>query len=219
MAAKKTAKKPAKKTAKKPAKKAAKKSTSNGHHGVVAAAILGISPALLVKIVAEVRAYLRTIRKALPGLVRYREGQRRSSIGRLRKGEDGAISAVLDTVEARPELFVALAAKDNGVDDKVVETQPSRDDLERHRILKPLLEDLQQLRLDVGDSVLELAARPRRFSIAAYAIADTMIEHDDELDRTMAPAKRFYASQNAKKSEQAPKAPKGAKAPATPGAE
>lgn len=176
-------------------KSAPKKKTNGKPAGAVEdGTFINLSPDEVTARVKKARGYLAALRAELKGLVRYSKQSRLSSLGRFRDGEEEAIEAVMDMVDARPASFAALAAKDNGVDDTVVETQPSRDDLARREALKPLLKDLTTLKDDVGDTYLALGDRPRRFSIAAYSIGAANAPHDPALASAIAPAKRFYAS-------------------------
>jgi hypothetical protein len=144
--------------------------------------------------VAKAREGLAAIRALLPDLRRLNPEARKTSIGRLRDGEDAIIESVLDMVDESPAVFQSLASRDNGVDPAAVETAPSRDDLAQRAALQPFADDLVLLAEDVSDTLLDLGARPRTFSIAAYAIGQANAPHDARVKRGLARAERFYAS-------------------------
>lgn len=172
----------------KPRASSSNKASSNRANGFI-----DLPAAEIGERVKRARGHLAAARAELAGLVRYSKKERQGSLGRFRDGEEDAILAVLDAIDGSPDVFKSLAAKDNGEDDALVETQPSRDDLARREALRPVMKDLAALSEDVGDTFLAIGARPRRFSIAAYAIGDVNAEHDAALASAMAPAKRFYA--------------------------
>lgn len=91
--------------------------------------------------------------------------------GRFRDGESSAVTALLDTADAFPGFFVALADKDHGTDAAVFETKPTRDDLVRRDHLARLAGALDPMTQGVSDTVLALGGSVREVSTRAYAVA------------------------------------------------
>ena len=158
--------------------------------------------------VAEARKGLAAVRALLPELHRLDAADRQTSIGRLRDGEDAIIEEILDLVDESPATFQSLAARDHGVDDAVVETGPSREDLAQRAALKPLAEEVHLLAEDMNDTLLDLGARPRTLSIAAYAIAQANSPHDPKIKSGLARPGRFYASHGRPKKKTPEEPPK-----------
>ena len=69
-----------------------------------------------------------------------------------------------------PAIFGALAARDHGSDDAVVETGPAREALARSVALAPLVRALSALLTRVSDGVLSSASLAKDVTVPAYGI-------------------------------------------------
>lgn len=135
---------------------------------------------------------------------------RAHSSGKLREGEDVAMTAILDTVDKHTGLFASLAPHDHGDDDKMVETGPARTALARRALLAPLAKELDGLLTRVSDDMLASGEKAKDVTVPAYAIIKANADISSELRKSAAPAIGFYAGQARRaRSKKAPK-------PATP---
>jgi len=160
---------------------AAKKKASNG--GGVEGAVL------------KARAAVKAAKEALEavGLARLTVEERRVSLGRLREGEASALEAILDTVDAHPDLFVSLADRDGGVDPEGLETEPARAALVRVATLEALENEIDELLAAVSDDRLASAAFVKSVTVPAYGIAKANAPVSPKLRRSVAGALDFYA--------------------------
>lgn len=160
--------------------------------------ILSAPPDEVGKRVDAVLALIEQIEAELGPLREYSDGDRKHSGGRFRDGESSVISAVLDTADAFPSFFVALAARDHGKDDAIFESQPTRDDLARRDHLARLYGALDPVTQGVSDTVLALGDRVREVSTPTYAIARLAATMNPKLRAKVAPATKFYSALAAK---------------------
>lgn len=173
--------------------------------------LIEADPADVGRRVDEAIALLSQVGEALGALEELREDARKFSNGRLRDTESKAISTVLNAADAYPHLFVALAAKDHGVNDEVFETQPTRDDLARRDHLARLAGALDPIADGVSDTLLALGSRVREVSTPMYAIARVAATVHPKLRAALAPATKVYGAAAAK--AQQTRRAKKAKAP------
>ena len=159
---------------------AAKKKASNG--GGVEGAVL------------KARAAVKAAKEALAavGLARLTAEERKVSLGRLREGEASALEAILDTVDAHPDIFVSLADRDGGKDPEALETEPTRAALARVATLAPLESELEDLLLAVSDDRLASAAFVKSVTVPAYGIAKANAPVSPKLRKSVAGALDFY---------------------------
>lgn len=162
------------------------------------APVLDADPADVAQRVEKVLGLIAAIEAELGGLEELTEDARKYSNGRFREEESPNITTVLDTADAFPNLFVALAARDRGEDDDVFETGPTRDDLARRDQMARVEAALEPLAQRVGDTVLVLGARVREVSTPAYAIARVAASLHPKLRVMLAPATKSYAASAAK---------------------
>jgi hypothetical protein len=162
--------------------------SQHGHE----AAVEEMSLAELAKRADKALALIDQIDEQFPGLQGYSEEDRRTTAGRLRDGESDALRAVLDTADARPQVFAVLADKDGGSDPKRFETAWLREMLARRDTLDRVRVQLEQLTSDLSDTVLHLGELVQRPALAAYQIAKPLAQHDDAIARTLKPALDFY---------------------------
>ena len=157
----------------------------------------GTSDAALAKATAEVLADLAKMEAKLDAfeLAALTADERLHSSGRLRDGEPALLGTVLDTVDAHPGRFQAIAASDHGVDDTVVETAPARTALARRALLAPLAAKLEALWTRVADDVLASGHLVREVTTPAYAIIRANAAVDRELRKAASTALDFYAKQ------------------------
>lgn len=141
--------------------------------------------------------------------------ERATASGRLRGGEDVALVAILDTMDAFPAVFQSLAAKDFGTDDTAVETAPSRTALAQGEALQPLVATAQQIAQSLSDAVLAQFTQVKEVTVPAYAIGKASAANDAAVRKVLAPAIDFYGAQSRKrtidKKVKATKARKAAK--------
>jgi hypothetical protein len=148
----------------------------------------------LRKRAAHIKKLTAEVRAALPGLVQQSDDERLHSEGRLRDGEEAALTAVLDTVDAAPQYFTVLADKDNGRDPERFETDVLRERLERRAILAELAAELAPLATELDDHILHLGALVRPPVLAAYHIAKPLAGHDAQIGSHLAVARSFYGA-------------------------
>lgn len=148
------------------------------------------------------------------GLASLTAEERLHSAGKLRANEGTAMTAILDTVDAFPQVFDALAAKDGGTDPNAVETGPARAALARSQTLAPLVGVLESLVTRVLDDVLASAATTKDLTVPAYAIGKANAASNPKVRRTLATAIDFYTktSRHTVKAAKTPKATKTASA-------
>ncbi|APR87536.1 hypothetical protein A7982_12885 [Minicystis rosea] len=115
------------------------------------------------------------------------------SSGRLRDGEGEAMLSILDTVDAHPGLFAALAPHDHGNDDNAVETAPARAALARRALLAPLAKDLDTLLTRVSDDMMSSGEKAKDVTVPAYGIIKASAAIAPALRKAAAPAIGFYA--------------------------
>lgn len=149
----------------------------------------------LAKVAAAALAQIAAIRKSLDTveLASLTVDERKHSNGRFRDGEEVAVTAIFDTVDAHPAHFQALAAHDHGVDDAVLETGPARDAVARRNVFAPLADELAALAARVSDDVLASGALAKDVSGPAYAIIRANAKLDKKLRASASKALDFYA--------------------------
>jgi hypothetical protein len=143
------------------------------------------------------------------GLASKTPDERQHSNGKLRDGEDAAMSNVLDTVDAHAGLFQALAPHDHGDDDKAVETGPARVALSRRGVVAPLAAAAQVLADRLGDELLTGGETAKDVTGPAYAIIKANAEVMPALKKKAAPALTYYANFGKRKPAKKAPAPKG----------
>jgi formiminotetrahydrofolate cyclodeaminase len=166
--------------------------------------------------IADVLATAQAMRASLDALdlASLTEEERRHSAGKLRNGEAAAMTTILDTVDAFPQAFEALAPKDNGVNPNVVETAPSRASLARSQTLAPLAIVLESLVTRVSDDML---ASAKEVTTPAYAIGKANAASNPKVRKSLATAIDFYtkASRHTSKPAKTAKPAKSTGATAT----
>jgi len=145
--------------------------------------------------VERARALVREIEALFPGLTTLSEDDRRASDGRVRGDEErGALSSILDAVDANPAVFACLADKDDGVDPTRVETGLLRDRLARQQCLADLSALLAPIARSVEDTALEQGERCKPVILAAYQIARPVAKHDAAMRAKLVPAIDYYSA-------------------------
>ena len=130
------------------------------------------------------------------GLASKTPEERQHSNGKLRDGEDAAMVNVLDTVDAFPGLFQALAPHDHGKDDKVVETGPARVALSRRAAIAPLAAAARALADRLDDELLTGGETAKDVTVPAYAIIKANAEVMPALKKKAAPTITFHAKRS-----------------------
>lgn len=139
------------------------------------------------------------------GLTSLTDDERQHTAGRLRQGEDKAMHAILDCMDAMPSLFASLADKDHGKDPNKVETLPAREALARAQSLIPIVEAADRIARMLADDLLAAVAKARDVTVPAYAIAKANASANAKLRGKIAPAMDFYARTSRRKPGKAPK--------------
>ena len=169
--------------------------------------------------VADLVASAQAMRIAMNALdlAALTEDERKHTVGKLRDGEATAMGGILDTVDAFPQVFAALADKDGGSDPAVAETAPARAALARVQTLQPLAILLDSLLGRVSDDVLASASTAKDVTIPAYAIGKANAASNPKVRETMATALDFYSklSRRSAKTAKTGQAKKGTSATAT----
>jgi hypothetical protein len=194
---------------------AAKKNSKS--HGTGKSSAAGVD-ARVAKLVTSAQGLIAQF-SAL-GLPTLTAEEREHASGRLRVGEDVALEAILDTMDAFPGVFQSLAAKDGGTDDSAVETGPARGALAQGQALQPLAAIAQQIAQLAGDAVLGSFSQVKDLTVPAYAIGKASASHDASVRKALAPALDFYGATARKraidKKVKATRAAKARKPPAGP---
>ncbi len=156
--------------------------------------------------VAALRAQVQALSKQVEmlGLTALTDEDRLHSNGRLREGEADAMASILGTIDVHPAIFEALAARDHGSDDAVVETGPAREALARSVALAPLVRELSTLLTRVSDGVLASASLAKEVTGPAYAIIRANESMMPKIRQSAAVALNFHGVGR-------PKAPRGGK--------
>ena len=170
--------------------------------------LLTASPEEVGKRVDTILALVLQMEIALGSLVENSDDERKFSNGRFRDGESAAITGILDAADAFPSLFVALAEKDNGSDDTVFESQPTRDNLARRDHLARLAGALDPLTRGVSDTLLALGSSVREVATPAYAIARVAASVHPKLRAKLSKPTKYYgaAAEKAKQTKKTKKA-------------
>lgn len=155
-----------------------------------------VSPPSSADVARKVDHWLTQIEQALDtlDLARLTAAERVTVGGRLRDGEEGALTDLLDTIDASPQTFVSIASIDHGTDDARVETEPTRQAIERRVALSPLADRLEQLARRVHDDVLVQGERIRDVTTPAYAILKVNAAVDPKLRKRAARVFDYYAA-------------------------
>jgi hypothetical protein len=148
--------------------------------------------AQVASVITTASALLQSM-KAL-GLPVLTDEERTHTMGKLRGGEAAVMNSVFDTVDANPVVFESLADQDGGNDPNVVETQPSRDALDRFASLAPLSTVLAEMQTVVSDGMIANGQFAKELSVPAYAIGKALSVTNAKIRTSMAKALTFYGS-------------------------
>ena len=168
-------------------KKAAKKNTAGG-------SVLESAVSDLQKTLVGVSKAFDAIEQLTTQLPQLTPEERASSLGRLREGEAEAVVALCDVMDAFPMHFVAIADQDQGADDSVIETKPTRDNIARREALVPLVARAQEIAERLSDAVLVLGDLARQVSVPAYRIATTAAQVDKKFRTALSPVTTHYGA-------------------------
>jgi hypothetical protein len=152
----------------------------------------GASLADLKSRVSKALALVGQIGALFPEAVSLSTDDRMHSQGKLRVGEDKALLAILDGIDAEPAVFSSLADKDQGHDDKVVETDLLRERLARMTQFTKVSDALARAAALLGDTALATGDQVKPITLAAYAIAKPVAENDKTMRTAIADALSFY---------------------------
>lgn len=141
----------------------------------------------------QIAEHIKAIRALLPGLVQFTQDERTHSEGRLRVGEDVALTAVLNSVDQVPAAFASLADRDDGLDSDLFETSLLRRRLATRRELAEVAQWTEQLATDLSDALLHLGELVRPVTLQAYGIARTLAKTDAKVRDALVPATDFFS--------------------------
>jgi hypothetical protein len=139
------------------------------------------------------RAFMQQAFDLFPGLQVLTDEERKSSNGRIRKGEGPMQLVVISVMEAFPAFFEGLADLDEGIDPTKVETPLMRDRIQRAELLAQLLDNADKF-AGMSDTVMHLRALVRDPIKEAYGISKAMAKTNDTLKSMVAPVINFYAA-------------------------
>jgi hypothetical protein len=143
--------------------------------------------------VVQARAFMQQAFDLFPGLLVMTDEERKSSNGRIRKGEGPMQLVVISVMEAFPAFFEALADLDQGIDPTKVETALMRDRVQRAEILAQLIDSADKFG-GMSDTVMHLRALVRDPIKEAYGISKAMAKTNERLKSMVAPVINFYAA-------------------------
>lgn len=154
---------------------------------------------------AEVLALLAQAEKKLEelDLAQLTADERTGSSGKLRDGEGAILSILLDTIDSSPQTFAALADKDHGVDNSVVETAPTRQAIARREALAPVAATLARLSRRLDDDLLAQGEKIREVTSPAYAILKANAPVDAGLRKRASRVFDYYATRGRPKKKPA----------------
>jgi len=141
----------------------------------------------IAELVAEIRALL-------PGLVSLTTDDRIHSTGKLRTGEDVALTAIVETIAADESPYKALADKDAGHDPNVFETKLLGARLGHLKVMHSIATLVGKLSDDVSDTALHIGEQVRPPLLLAYSIARPLAQASDRIKTLLQPALDFYAA-------------------------
>jgi hypothetical protein len=131
-------------------------------------------------------AFVNDIHELFPGLVTLTREQRQSA-PRLRDGEHGMFTRVLDVVDRKPALFESLADEDEGMDPSKFETPLLRGRIQKHATFNELDDTLIPLASQMGDTSLYLASKFKDACLSAYRISKAHAATDKVVNDILAP--------------------------------
>ncbi len=148
----------------------------------------------LASVVKTAHDAVRAARMALSAidLAQLTADERLHSGGRLRDGEEAALTTLLDTIDAHGPTFQSLADRDGGGDPTALETGPARAALARRALFAPLATELEALLTSVNDDVLASADVVKQLTVPAYAIAKANAPVNAKLRKSVSGALDFY---------------------------
>jgi len=136
----------------------------------------------LRKLVADGAAHLDKAIEIFSFLVSLTSEERQHSNGRMRNGEEAALTAVIDTVSNHPQIFSALK-----LDAKALKSL-----LERRDLLTSSAERARHLADDLTDTQLHLGEAVKTPILTAYHLGVAVGSHDPALASGIQPARQFY---------------------------
>jgi hypothetical protein len=171
-----------------------------------------LSVAEVAQNAARALVLLRQVEELLPGMEVLDKDERLHSNGRIKEGEPVVMRSVLDAVDEHPKLFEAIAPIDHGKDDRRVETQPARDDLDRREHLAVIGRAIEELATRVSDTILILGESVREVVGPAYRIGRAASDVNPEIRRALGTAISFYSGPAREVAREKKKAEKATKA-------
>lgn len=133
--------------------------------------MVAMSPGALTALVNEATDHVRTALRTLPVGLALGRAERRTSTGKIGDDELKELEAILDVIDASPQVFASLAPRDGGVDPAVVETAPTRRAIALLRALAPLTKAARELGNAVSDLRMRVGEQVREVTVTARAIA------------------------------------------------
>ena len=133
--------------------------------------MVALSPEALTALISEATVHVRAALQTLPVGLTLGRSERRTSTGKIGDDELKELEAILDVIDASPQVFATLAPRDGGVDPAVVETAPTRRAIALLRALAPLTKAARELGNAVSDLRMRVGEQVREVTVTARAIA------------------------------------------------
>lgn len=173
-----------------------------------AADLAALSPADRDRCLRAIVQHCADALALLPAFVTLTRDERRASTGKVGDDELPELEALLDSVDANPGLFTALAPRDGGVDPDAVETAPTRRAIDTLRAMGPALKAVRALDEALSDTRLRLGEQVREVTTAARVIAKANAPVNDGVRAGLAKVEALRVARvkpAAKKPARAPK--------------
>jgi hypothetical protein len=135
------------------------------------AEMIALSPEALTALINEATEHVRAALRMLPVGLALGRAERRTSTGKIGDDELKELEAILDLIDASPQVFASLASRDGGVDPAAVETAPTRRAIALLRALAPLTTAARELGNAVSDLRMRVGEQVREVTVTARAIA------------------------------------------------
>jgi hypothetical protein len=157
-----------------------------------------VSQAQLASRVASIATHLEAIDALLAGAKPLANAARKTA-ARFRGAEEAAaLSGVIAFAAMHPELFLALADEDEGVDPTRFETELLATRIANAQTLSALADLLERLHQKVADTALYTVSLVKPPALAAYEIAKPFQGRGLAGDELLNPAVNFYRGAAAK---------------------
>jgi hypothetical protein len=151
----------------------------------------------------KVRDFLKQIQASYPRLVTYTKEERpvKARRGKVVKGEDTAIEAILNAADTSPGTVVHLADQDQGTKKAEFETALLRARLQAAVLLGENSSELGALSQKFDDTSTEIGLGVKPIASAAYESLKPASKRNSEINTKLAPAIDYYQDRVRKKED------------------